>query len=116
MSSALRSLSQIPVRSKFLIALADASDAAVAFTGEWVGSVTESLGTIAAHDLAAGAIYRDLGRQMMLVDTDGTHLALYREAMPQTNADAEGAVLGDASVWLCVWDAAGASVKVARLG
>lgn len=115
MTSVLRSLSQIPVRSKFLVAFAADVSGSSAFAGEWMGSVIDAVvGTTV--NFAQGALFRDLGREMMLVDAAGAHLALYREAMPQDNADAEGAALGDASVWLRVWAADGTGVRVARLG
>ena len=120
MSSVIRSLSQIPVRSKFLIAIADdvcgnTVAECSAFSGDWLGSVVDAVSG-SVHSFSAGALYRDLGRQMMIADAaTGAHLALYREAMPQATADAEGAALSG-SVWLRVWAANGNAVRVARLG
>ena len=126
MSSALRSLSQISVRSKFLIAVAAdicgntvAESSAFMLDASWpaeVGSIAAAadiVGTV--HTYVAGALYRDLGRQIMLVDSVGAHVALYREAMPQNNVATEGVVL-DSSVWLRVWAANGVGAHVARLG
>ena len=126
MSSVLRAPSQIPVRSKFLIATAnsargndDATSSAIALNAD---GMFESIMTAAdvntnfgAASFSAGALFRDLGRQVMIVDAAGAHVALFREAMPQATADAEGAALSG-SVWLRVWAAAGDAVRVARLG
>ena len=92
----------------------DSSSAVVAFEGEWIGTVVDSV-TGTAYPMLAGDLFRDLGRQMMVADAAGAHVALYREAMPQNNVAAEGVVL-DSSVWLRVWAADGSNVKVARLG
>ena len=131
MSSMLRAASQIPVRSKFLIAVAGSESGstvgeASAFTldASWpaeIGSIA-TLADINANGVASretyssGDLFRDLGRQIMIVDEAGVHQALYREAMPQTNADAEGIATIGGSVWLRVWAADGSSVNVARLG
>jgi len=131
MSSALAKLSQIPVRSKFLIVLSDISagdggfdaDVAGAFTltGTWgvdVGTITTAaeLNPIAAPAaITTGQLYRDLGRQIMVTD-DGAHLALFREAIQQNSAANEGVNYATPSIWLCVWRADGSRVGVARTG
>jgi hypothetical protein len=119
MSSVTRSLSQIPVRSKFLVAIADdvcgnTIEECSAFSGEWLGSVVESVSG-SVYSYSAGNLFRDLGRQMMIADAaTGAHIALYREALPQGDADTEG--VSAAPVWLRVWAANGVAVHVARLG
>ena len=124
MSSVLRASSQIPIRSKFLIAIASsvsgnaAADSSV-ISQEWLGSVVMAADVNAGastQSFSAGALFRDLGRQMMVVDEIGAHVALYREAMSQANAGAEGIATIGGSVWLRVWAADGAAVRVARLG
>jgi hypothetical protein len=129
MSSALRSFSQIPVRSKFLVAIAaDVSGAtasecsAITLNAAWpydIGTIVAAADVDAAGtqvDYAAGDLFRDLGRQIMIVDDMGAHVALYREAMPQANAEAEGIATIGGSVWLRVWAANGVGAHVARLG
>lgn len=133
MSSALAKLSQIPVRAKFLIAIRTITrgqfnpSGACAFAldegQQWgVGTVgtimtEDALDAVATtDDVTLGNLYRDLGRQVMVVDAAGAHLALFREAMPQANADAEGIATIGGSVWLCVWRADGSNVAVARTG
>ena len=122
----LRSLSQISVRSKFLIAVADSSRGSSDATSsaillnvdggfETIMSADEVNANFGAASFSKGDLFRDLGRQVMVVDAAGAHLALYREAMPQNNVAAEGVVL-DSSVWLRVWAADGTVVGVARLG
>ena len=133
MSSALAKFSQIPVRAKFLIAIRslqpgefNASSAAAITLNEGEQWGVDTVGTIMtaeALDAAAvpeavsqGSLYRDLGRQIMVVDAMGAHLALFREAMPQANAEAEGIATIGSTVWLCVWRADGTEVAVARTG
>jgi hypothetical protein len=127
MSSALRSFSQISVRSKFLVAIAaDVSGAsasecsAISLDASWpfeIGTIAAAADVDAAGsqvDYAAGDLFRDLGRQIMIVDAMGAHVALYREAMPQGDAATEG--VSAAPVWLRVWAANGVGAHVARLG
>ncbi len=127
MSSVTRSLSQISVRSKFLIAIAeDVSGAtasgcsAISLDAYWpveIGTVASAADVDVAGtkvDYVTGALFRDLGRQIMIVDAMGAHVALYREALPQGNVATEG--VSAAPVWLRVWAANGDAVRVARLG
>jgi hypothetical protein len=125
MSSILRSLSQIPVRAKFLIATAasvrgnaDADSSVISLTGGFdsIMLAADVNSNFAATDFSQGALFRDLGRQVMVVDAAGAHLALYREAMPQASAANEGINYSNPSVWLRVWAADGTAVRVARLG
>jgi hypothetical protein len=128
MSSALTKLSQIPVRSKFLIVLRTLAgtqfeaDVAAAFTLDGVWGV--DVGTIATADalnpvaapttITLGNLYRDLGRQIMVVNATGGHQALFREAIQQNSVANEGVM--NAPIWLCVWRADGSEVGVARTG
>jgi hypothetical protein len=129
MSSALRSFSQISVRSKFLVAIAeDVSGAsasecsAISLDASWpfeIGTIAAAADVDAAGtkvDYAAGDLFRDLGRQIMIVDEVGAHVALYREAMPQASDANEGINYSTPSVWLRVWAANGVGAHVARLG
>ena len=98
------------------------ADAAAAFTldGTWgvdVGTIATAadLNAVAAPaTITLGNLYRDLGRQVMVVDAAGAHLALFREAIQQNSADNEGVM--SAPIWLCVWRADGTQVGVARTG
>ena len=121
----LRAPSQIPIRAKFLIATtasvsgqSDAESSVLSLTGGFdsIMLAADVNSNFAATTFSAGALFRDLGRQVMVVDAAGAHLALYREAMPQANAAAEGIATIGGSVWLRVWAADGAAVRVARLG
>lgn len=124
MSSVLRSLSQIPVRSKFLIALADISGNdlsgdSIVDGASWPYSADSIVDVSQLVDLtqvaaSAGDLFRDLGREILVVN-GSAHVALYREAMPMAGAATEG-VGANASVWIRVWAANGSGVKVARLG
>lgn len=121
----LRAPSQIPVRSKFLIAVdasvrgngavADASVISLTDGFETIMTAAEVNANFAATDFSQGALFRDLGRQVMVVN-GSTHLALYREAMPQASAANEGINYSNPPVWLRVWAADGSAVRVARLG
>jgi hypothetical protein len=131
MSSILRAPSQIPVRTKYFLVVASdvsANEAAdsPAFTldGHWPVTV----GTIAmpashvndnatAQPVTAGALYRDMGRQIIVADEDGVHLAHYRAAQLVNGAESEG-VEGPpfSEIYLRVWGADGANVQVVRTG
>lgn len=130
MSSALVKFSQIPVRSKFLIVLRSlvpgqfSADVAAAFSlnegMQWgfdvgtIATAAELNAVAAAEAISVGQLYRDLGRQVMVVDGAGAHLALFREAIQQNSAANEGVNYATPSIWLCVWRADGTEVGVAR--
>ena len=141
MSSALKSFSQIPVRVKNLVAIASYS------SGEGVGSAGVGAFTLtpgalldlgslalagdvednsttgyAARNLVAGELFKDMGRQITVLDTDdATHLAVYREVQLMAGPSTEG-VDGDdttgfrANIFVRVWAADGNGVRVARTG
>lgn len=67
------------------------------------------------YDFVAGVLFRDLGRQITIVDAANITLALYRETMPMDNSLTEG-VGTYQSIWVRVWAADGSGVRVARLG
>lgn len=132
MSSALAKFSQIPVRAKFLIVLRDLSAGSSGFDAQGAAAFSldagkqwgVDVGTIATGSdldavaapagLTTGHLYRDLGRQIMVVDAAGAHQALFREAIRQASADNEGVNYASPSIWLCVWRADGSQVAVAR--
>ena len=131
MSSTLRHISQIPVLQKYLLvnqtdtASANSADSP-AFTLEANASWPVTVGTVAipaslVNDNAVplgvtvGALYRDLGRQIIIADNSGMHLAHYRAALLMNNAAAEG-VGSFTEVYLRVWAADGDNVRVSRTG
>ena len=128
MSSLLRGPAQIPIRAKFLIGLSDLSggtgDASTrpAFTVDATRTVTDVM-TATALDAAAtganivdGRVYRDLGRQVTVVDASRRRVAVYRCVQEQLNVAAEGASLSSTDLYVRVWAADGTLMNVARLG
>ena len=127
MSSLLRAPAQIPVRSKFLLGLADlsggAGDASTrpAFTVDANQSVTDVMTAAALDAVASGAnivngrVYRDLGRQVSVFDALSRRVAVYRCVQEQLNATTEG-VQNGTDLYVRVWAADGSNVGVARLG
>ncbi|NCY25271.1 MAG: hypothetical protein EBX37_10535 [Alphaproteobacteria bacterium] len=140
MTSILRSPSQIGVREKYLIAVADvsagsgvAANGVGAFdlsSGFFVGSValasqvTGATGfapraTTGGKQIVAGELFRDMGRSITVVDADGNHLALYRNVQLVSGADTEGVLNAadyGANIYVRVWAADGDNIGVARLG
>lgn len=136
MSSVIRHIAQIPVRTKYLLAVASdasggiAADApAFSLAGSWpatIGTVDAIPASVlndnaTALDVAAGALYRDLGRQIVVADdAEGNlHLAVYRQVQLVNSADTEGvggAAPGYGCLFVRVWGADGLNVAVARTG
>jgi hypothetical protein len=131
--SSLRSFSQIPVRTKFLIATQTVEgggvgggfdDAAISFVGGYPGP-TLLLGSRVANyvSMTQGDILKDMGRSVTIYNTDGSHHATYREVQRIRNATTEG-VNGPLDVndgpygtfFVLVWAADGNNVVVVRLG
>lgn len=131
MSSVIRHISQIPVRAKYLLAVSSneaADDAAdspafqLAADASWPVTVgTVAMPASAVNDnatalaITAGALYRDLGRQIIVADAAGVHLAHYRAAQLVSSATTEG-VGAFTEIYLRVWGANGNNVSVARTG
>jgi hypothetical protein len=129
----MRSFSQIPVRSQFLIATATVlsggvgvnfDDAAISFDNGYPGSIIE-IGSLQANyvGMTRGDLLKDMGRQITIVNIDGSHHAVYREVQRIRNAAAEGvnSPLDPAdgaygTFFVMVWAADGQNVKVVRLG
>ena len=140
MSSTIRSPSQIGVRTKYLLAFADSSGARVSVDLNDIASFTLAPGTGAgntiitiadlqnlgasARSVSKGELYRDMGRQILIVDDMGTHLTLYREVQLVSGPSTEGVDLEGttpesykANIFVRVWAAEGGyNVVVARLG
>lgn len=134
MSSVIRHIAQIPVRTKYLLAVVngiatdDAADSpAFSLSLNWpffdnvpvLASDVNSNAT--ALGLTAGALYRDLGRQIVIADNvvGAPHLAVYRQVQLVDGSDSEG-VGGVSPSYGClfvrVWGADGMNVVVARTG
>lgn len=130
MTSVLRSPSQIGVREKYLISLVDLSgsgtvvdDTCIAFALDVPQPLNAGVYTAASLPalytgvyLAYGALYRDLGQEIVVIGADEKYLVRYRLAAPVSNVYAEGQQAPPANVWLRVWAASGAGVSVARMG
>lgn len=132
MSSVLRVPSQIPVRAKYLIVDVSANPGLTAAAGEafelsgtamWPAEgrtimLNTDLNTIALPvNLTQGQLYRDLGRQVVVVDAYSRHLAHFRAAQLVSGAASEG-VPADyiPDVYICVWSATAGQVSVSRTG
>lgn len=130
-----RAFSQVPVRIKYLIATAsyiapepvgviDTGDSAFTVDSGYPGAiVVEESITVNYVDFTQGELLKDLGRQVTLINTDGVHVALYREVQRVNGADTEGVggLVDPAdgpygTFFVKVWSADGQGVKVARLG
>jgi len=138
MSSTLRTVAQIPPRIKYLVAVAATSDCSANILADTCYSFTCAAGTfseslisntaaaaipiasLTKDDFAAGDLYKDLGRQLVIYDaTTDAHLIIYR-AVQIVDDD----VAGDEGVpptyptarYVRVWAASGAGVRVARTG
>lgn len=142
MTSLLRHPSQIGVREKYLIAVADVSNGVGvaaggvgAFdlsSGFFVGSVAlaadvsnatvgyqERAAAGGVNSINAGELFRDMGRSITVVDADGNHLALYRNVQKVDGASTEGVpsdAAYSANIYVRVWAADGDNIGVARLG
>jgi hypothetical protein len=123
MTSLLTSYSQIPGRIRFLVALYQ--------TAQYVPSADVTFGSImtesafnAAVTTTSGAaytMYRDLGKQVMLVDSSGRHQQLMRLVQRIQGNDTEGVPAdyeGADRFYIRVWadDPGAHSVTVSRTG
>jgi hypothetical protein len=137
MSSVLRAPSQIPVRAKYLIVDLSQNPAGTgASTGEafdlsagksWPidGNgrsvmLDSELNSIAVRvDLLQGQLYRDLGRQVVVVNAYGDHLAHFRAAQIVSGPATEGVPASTNAgfeLYVCVWSATAGQVSVTRTG
>ena len=134
----LRAYSQIPVRAKYLLAVADASGGSTddvigenvkAFStapGEYMGigaiSTIEDISAaadVAVYDISAGDLFKDLGRQTTVYGADHSHLAVFRQVQKVEGAGTEGVCAAAdrcATIYVKVWSANGNGVVVARTG
>ena len=130
MSSILRHVAQIPVRTVFFLVLQDVSagasaseSSALTLDAPWPGPGTTVRDATTLDDnatpvaLTQGALYRDLGRQIIVADDTnmGAHVAHYRAALLVNGASTEG-VGAFQEVYLRIWAADGTGVVVARTG
>ena len=136
MSSTLRTVAQIPPRIKYLVAVATGADGSdnilddscVAFTcdsGAFLESsviphTSPAIAAAAATGVgySTGDMFKDLGRQLVIYDASTKlHRVIYRQVQRVDGADTEG-VPGDYDepLFVRVWAASGAGVRVARTG
>jgi hypothetical protein len=130
-----RSFSQIPVRTSFFLAfqtyiapeqagVIDSTDSAIVFPDARPESIVE-VGSVTVNyvGFSQGDLLKDLGREVVLVDTAGVHQALYREVQRVNGATTEG--VGGivdpldgpyGTFFVKVWSADGLGVKVLRTG
>lgn len=130
----MRHYATIPAQVRYFVAVADfnpeepegeidMTDAAVAFENGYPGAIVveESL-TAAYPGFSAGNLLKDLGREFLLVNAEGTHLARYRQVQRVNGVAYEGVgpAIGSDGPFGCffvkVWSADGQGVYVARTG
>lgn len=135
----LRTYSQIPVRAKYLLAVADyaapvapypAPSTTSAFTldaGEhfYVTSVSKDdyIKTgphgYAPASISATDLYKDMGRQIVIYDDDRNHVAVFRQVQFVNGPTTEGVCSAAdrcATTYIKVWSADGDGVVVVRTG
>ncbi len=114
MTSRARAPSQIDSRVAYLRGLASGS--AYSITNPEAIYRTGNGNTIstASRSIAAGDLYRDMGKTVTRVNASGQAIERYRLAQLVNNAAAEG--VQNATVYIKVWAADGAGVVVARSG
>lgn len=134
MSSVLRHADTIPAQIRYFLAIEDfnptepvgridISDPAVVFEGGYPGTiVVEETLTAAYPGFSAGNLLKDLGREFILVNTAGVHLARYRQVQRVNGPTTEGVgpAIGSDGPYGCffvkVWSADGLNVYVTRTG
>lgn len=143
--SAIRSIAQIPASIKYLEAVIasssfdsdvlseypafsldnDTTIADIGAEGSIVDAADINLATVSAvtfgdeNTYSVGTLFKDLGRQLLIKNAAGTHLALFRQVQLVQGAETEG-VGGSAPSWNClyvkVWSGAGTNICVVRTG
>lgn len=144
MSSVLRAPSQIPVRAKYLIVdlslniagttpstgeafVIDANKALPADSRTVIDAAVLDVASGAAKiatrvNLTQGDLYRDLGRQVVVVNAMGDHLAHFRAAQLVSGPATEGVPAVSSvgfpgfELYICVWSATAGQVAVSRTG
>ena len=133
MSSVLRAFDQIPARVKYFLVTGtfdtEAGPLVEASALDLSGATTiASLNTFVGEaDMATyftarttdytGRLLKDLGQEIIIVNTAGLHVARYRHALLLNNATAEGVDgVPGTSFLVRVWAADGTNVDVARTG
>jgi hypothetical protein len=119
MSAIHKSPSQIGAREKYLKALSTATEYTLSAEPAAIMTVSEWLDISSADTGDSGALYRDMGRRVRVVNADGLAIAEYTRAQIVNGIDTEG-VPADASygiVYIKTFDAnSPSSVGVVRTG
>ena len=132
MSSVTSSFAQKSGRSKFLIGVTSGHtsgqntylsaltfDQSVTIPQSVIGRSVFNALSVDSYSFGAGALFRDLGREIVVYDdendTGSLHRDVFRECMRVENANAEGND-GSYSIWVKVFSAQGLYVAVARTG
>lgn len=131
MSSTLRRFAQVPVRTGYFVALSgtdgpyDLIDAPALALKEGV-SLSDLNTFVMIDDVAdvldfasfdGSALLKDLGQEIILVDSANNYYARYRNVLVVNGAASEGiAAPQTANILVRVWAAAGDNVLVARTG
>ena len=114
MTSRVRAPSQIDIRVAYLMGVASGATYTIANPEAVYRTSQTNVITTVPSTIAAGDLFRDMGKTVTVVNTAGLAIARYRLAQRVHNAAAEG--VRSAPVYIKVWDAAGAGVDVARTG
>ena len=114
MTSRVRAPSQIDSRVGYLRGLATGATYLIANPSAiYRTSATNEITTQSA-EIAAGRLYRDMGKTVTRVNAAGLAIERYRLVQRVNNAGTEG--VQNSTVYIKVWAADGADVVVARLG
>ena len=132
--SSLRSFSQIPVRTKFLVATTayergegaslESGDTTLSFPNGYPGPIVVdgTSGSFIYPAVLQGELLKDMGRSMTIVNASGNHVAVFREVQRVNSAANEGvgpAGVDDAAYgtfFIKTWAADGDGVIVVRIG
>ncbi len=131
MASNLRHIAQAPAhspaRAKFFLTIADytTADPGLFVTvgeGETVSSVMTSTEFGVATDanttpgIAQYRLLKDMGREIVVCDTNGLHTQKWRQVQIVNGTGSEGVPVTDAGLYVLAWAADGTAANIARTG
>jgi hypothetical protein len=114
MTSRARAPSQIDSRVAYLRGLATGATYLIANPEAIYRTSQTNVITTQSSQIAAGNLFRDMGKTVTRVNAAGLAIERYRLVQRVNNASAEG--VQNATVYIKVWSADGAGVVVARSG